>query len=63
MPKGHPGFNPGPSELGLGGAGKGSVERGSKWRKKYDDIDWQKDKKDNQGFRRVGINKTVKKYG
>lgn len=60
MPKGHPGFNPGPSELGLGGAGKGSVERpGSKWREKYDDIAWPKSEK---GYRRVGVNKQIKIY-
>lgn len=52
-------ITPGPSELGLNnGAGKGSVERSTKWREKYSEIQW--------GQLIVGMkrirNKMVKKY-
>lgn len=52
-------FNPGPAAMGLNhGAGKGGVERSTKWREKYSEIQWGVFI---VGMKRVG-QKQVKKY-
>jgi hypothetical protein len=71
MPKNHPNFNPGPSQLGLsGGAGKGSADRSPGWRQHYDEISWPVTIDDDGSVRRAVVDtffrgsggKLIKRY-
>jgi hypothetical protein len=53
-----PGSPPGNRSFGLCGAGKGCAERGSEWRRKFDEITWPKS---SCGFETRGL-KQVKTY-